>query len=324
MRQLKYLHAIREGYASGMRADDSSFIVGEGIGPRGGCFAETLGLHEEFGAERVIDTPISEAGFVGMCATAAACGSRSIVNIMYMDFTMVAMDQIANQAAKIPYVSGGQFKMPMTIVGVYGICTSAAAHHTQPVYPWFMYMPGIKVVLPSTPYDVKGLTASAIMDDSLVMVFQHRGLMNIKGDVPEEDYFEPLGKAHIVREGSDITVVAPGIMRHKAAKAAESLEKDDISVELIDPRTLLPLDVDTITESVKKTNRLLVADEGYSPCGLGAEIIATVQENVFDYLDAPMRRVHSLSVPSPYAPTLESEQVPDVDDIAKAIKETLA
>lgn len=320
MREIKYLQAIREGFAAGMRADKNSFIVGEGIGKRGGCFAETVGLYDEFGAERVLDMPISESGFVGMCAGAAACGTRSIVNIMYMDFTAVAMDQIVNQAAKITYMSGGQFKMPMTITGMYGICTSAAAHHTQPLYPWFMYTPGIKVVLPATPYDVKGLTASAIMDESLVMVFQHRGLVNTKGDVPQEDYFLELGKAQIVRQGNAVTVVAPGIMRHRAMEAAEKLASEGISIEVIDPRTLIPLDCDTITESVKKTGRLVVADEGYSPCGVGAEIIAMVQERVFDYLDAPMQRIHSLSAPSPYAPTLEKALVPDANAIVNAVK----
>jgi acetoin:2,6-dichlorophenolindophenol oxidoreductase subunit beta len=320
VREIKYLQAIREGYAAGMRADKYSFIVGEGIGKRGGCFAETVGLYDEFGAERVIDMPISESGFVGMCAGAAACGTRSIVNIMYMDFTAVAMDQIVNQAAKLRYLSGGQFTMPMTIVGLYGICTSAAAHHTQPLYPWFMYTPGIKVVLPSTPYDVKGLTASAIMDDNLVMVFQHRGLINMKGDVPEEDYFLPLGKAEIVREGMQATVVATGAMRHRAVDAAKKLAAEGISIEVIDPRTLVPLDEETIMNSVKKTGRLVVADEGYAPCGVGAEIIAKVQEKVFYYLDAPMQRVHTLSAPSPYAPTLEKELVPDVNAIIKAVK----
>lgn len=321
MREIKYLQAIREGYAAGMRADKYSFIVGEGIGKRGGSFSETLGLYDEFGADRVIDMPISESGFVGMCAGAAACGTRSIVNIMYMDFTMVAMDQIVNQAAKMRYVSGGQFTMPMTVVGMCGICTSGGAHHTQPLYPWFMYTPGIKVVLPSTPYDVKGLTASAIMDDNLVMVFQHRGLVNMKGDVPKEDYFLPLGKAEIVRDGKHVTVVATGMMRHRAMDAAKKLAEDDnISIEVIDPRTLMPLDEDTIINSVMKTGRLVVADEGYAPCGIGAEIIAKVQEKVFDYLDAPMQRVHTLSAPSPYAPTLEKGLVPDADVIIKAVK----
>jgi acetoin:2,6-dichlorophenolindophenol oxidoreductase subunit beta len=323
LRQIKYLHAIREGYAAGMRADESTFMVGEGIGWRGGCFAETVGLYDEFGPERVIDMPISEAGFVGMCAAAAACGSRSIVNLMYWDFSLVAMDQIANQAAKIPYISAGQFKMPMTISALYGICTSAGAHHTQPLHPWFMYMPGMKVVMPATPYDVKGLLASAIMDDNLVMVLQHRGLVNVKGDVPEEDYFLPLGKAEVIREGSSVTIVAPGIMRYRALEAAEKLAQNHIFAEVIDPRTLLPLDTETITNSVRKTSRLVVVDEGYSPCGLGAEIISMVQEQVFDYLDAPMQRVHTLSAPSPYSPPLEKALLPDVEKIIAAVMKTI-
>lgn len=323
MRQITYLYAIREGYAAGMRADETTFLVGEGIGRRGGCFSETLGLYDEFGPERVIDMPISESGFVGMCAGAATCGSRAIVNLMYLDFAMVAMDQIVNQAAKIPYLSAGQFSMPMTIVALYGICGSAGAHHTQPLHPWFMYIPEIKVVMPATPYDVKGLMASAIMDDNLVMVLQHRGLLNIKGEVPEEDYFLPLGEAEVVREGSDITIVAPGVMRYRAMESADRLAKEGISAELIDPRTLLPLDEDTIVNSLKKTNHLVVVDEGYSPCGFGAEIIAMVQEKAFDYLEAPMQRVQTLSAASPYSPPLEKALVPDADEIVAAVMEII-
>jgi len=323
VRSIKYLQAIREGYAAAMRADEASFVVGEGIGRRGGPFGENVGLYEEFGAERVLDMPISEAGFVGMCAGAAACGSRAIANLMYMDFTLVAMDQIVNQAAKISYLSAGQFRMPMTIVALCGICTSAGAQHTQPLHPLFMYMPGIKVVMPATPYDVKGLTAAAIMDDSLVMVFQHRGLLNIKGPVPEEDYFLPLGEAEVVRQGSDVTIVAAGIMRHRSIEAAERLAQNGISVEVIDPRTLLPLDENTITQSVIKTGRLMVVDEGYSPCGFGACIISMVQSKVFYYLDAQVQLVTSLSVPTPYSPTLEKAIVPDADRIISAVMEIL-
>lgn len=319
MRTIRYQQAISEGYATAMRADESTFIVGEGIGARGGCFVETKGLYKEFGAHRVIDMPISESAFTGLCAGAAICETRAVANLMFIDFTLVAMDQIINQAAKIPYLSGGQFRMPMTITGMYGIGASGGAHHTQPLHPWFIYIPGVKVVMPATPRDVKGLLASAIMDDNLVIVLHHRSLVNIKGPVEEEDFYLPLGEAEVVREGKDVTLVAAGVMRHHGLKAAEKLEQKGISVEVIDPRTLVPLDKETIINSVKKTGRLVVADEGYSPCGFGAEIIAMINDEVFDYLDAPMKRVCTLSAPTPYSPPLQDALVPDVDRIADAI-----
>ena len=324
MRTIKYQQAVREGYAAGMRADDTTYLVGEGIGWRGGCFLETKGAYEEFGAERVIDTPISEAGFVGMCCGSALCGTRTIANMMFVDFTTLAMDQIVNQAAKMSYLSAGQYKMPMTLTGMYGVAPYGGAHHTQSLHPWFIYIPGIKVVMPATPYDVKGLLASAILDDNLTIVLHHRYMINIKGEVPEEDYFLPLAEAEVVVEGSDITVVAPGMMRHHAVKAAEALSKKGVSVEVIDPRTLYPLDEEAILNSVKKTGHLLVVDEGYSPCGFGAEVIATVQEKAFDYLDAPMRRLHTADVPTPYTESLVNAIVPGVDKIEATITEILS
>jgi pyruvate dehydrogenase E1 component beta subunit len=319
-RSLKYSHAIREGFFAAMRADSSTFMVGEGIGVRGGCFTETLGLYEEFGPERLLDMPISESAFMGMCAGAAACGSRSIVNLMYLDFATVTIDQIVNQAAKIRYLSAGQYSMPMTIVAVFGSCKSGGAHHSQSLYPWFVYVPGIKVVMPSTPYDVKGLVAGAVMEDNLVLVLFHRALLNKKGQVPEEDYFLPLEKAEVVRQGSDVTLVGSGAMRYRALEAAEKLTEKDCSAEVIDPRILSPLDMETIAESVRKTNRLVIVDEGYSPCGLGGDIVAGVQERVFDYLDAPMQRVHTLDFPIPYSPPLENEVVVGVDNILAAVE----
>ena len=320
MRQIKYQQALREGYASGMRSDSSTFIVGEGIGRRGGCFVETVGLYDEFGPERVLDMPISESGFVGMCAGAAACGTRAIANLMFVDFMAVAMDQIVNQAAKMSHVSNGQFKMPLTLTGMYGIGGSQGAHHSNAFYPWFINSPGIKVLMPSTSYDVKGLLTAAILDDNLTILLHHRGLIHLKGDVPEEDYTIPIGKAEVVREGSDVTVVAIGIMRHRSLEAAKLLESKGVSVEVIDPRTLMPLDKETITESVVKTGRLVVADEGYSPCGFGSEVITMVQEEVFDSLDAPMVRVQTMSVPIPYSPPLEKAVMPGVEHIVKAIE----
>jgi len=320
LRTIRYQQAIREGYAAAMRADASTFIVGEGIGRRGGCFVETLGLYQEFGPERVIDMPISESAFVGLCAGAAACGSRSIANLMFLDFTAVAMDQIVNQAAKFSYLSAGQYKMPFTITAMYGIAGSGGAHHTQPLYPWFLYVPGIKVVLPATPYDVKGLLAGAIMDDNLVMVLHHRGLVNLKGQVPEEDYFLELGKAEIVREGSDVTIVAAGIMRHVALQAADQLS---LSAEVIDPKSLVPLDKETICQSVEKTGRLLVVDEGYSFCGLGAELMAMIHERVSSRKHIAMKRIHTLPVPTPYSPGLEKAIVPNSQKVIEAVQEIM-
>jgi pyruvate dehydrogenase E1 component beta subunit len=302
-----------------MRKDPSTFIVGEGIGARGGCFGQTLRLFRDFGPERVLDMPISEAGFVGMCAGAAACGSRAIVDIMFVDFAALAMDQIVNQAAKLRYMSGGQYEMPLTIVGVSGAAQSGGPHHSQSLHPWFMSIPGIIVVLPSNGYDMKGLLASAVLENDLAVVLPHKGLLNSKWDVPEEDYTLPLGEARIVREGTDATVVATGMMVQHALVAAEELSAKGISAEVIDPRTLVPLDENTIVESVKRTKRLVVVDEGYSTCGVGAEITARVQEKAFDFLDAPVQRVHPLSAPVPFSPVLENAVIPDAQRIIAAV-----
>ena len=321
MRQITYREAMIEGFATAMRKDDSTFMVGEGIGPRGGCFAHTTGLHAEFGPERVLDMPISEASFVGMCAGAAACGSRAVVDLMYVDFVALAMDQAVNQAAKIPYLSAGQFRMPLTLNALFGIGGSAGAHHSQSFHPWFMYMPGIKVVMPSTPYDLKGLLAGAILDDNLVVVLENRLLLNTKGDVPAEDYLLPLGEAAVVREGHDISIVAAGRMVVEALRAAETLAGEDISAEVIDLRTLMPLDEKRIVDSVTKTGRLLVVDEGYAPCGVGAEITAVVQKEAFDSLDAPVERLHTASAPISYSPTEEAYLCPNAEKIARTVRE---
>lgn len=319
MREITYTRAIAEGYAAAMRKDPSTFIVGEGIAARGGCFGQTVGLLNEFGPKRVLDMPISESGFVGMCAGAAACGSRAIVDIMYIDFTTLAMDQIVNQAAKLRYISCGQYEMPLTIVGVTGAARSGGPHHSQSLHPWFMNIPGIIVVLPSNAYDMKGLLARAILENDLAIILPHRGLLNTKCEVPEEDYTLPLGEARIVREGTDVTIVATGMLLQRALTAAEGLIDKGISAEVVDPRTLVPLDENTIIESVKRTSHLVVVDEGYSTCGVGAEIIARVQEKAFDFLDAPMARVHPLSVPIPFSPVLENAVLPDVNRIIAAV-----
>ncbi len=324
VREITSTQAIVEGYAAAMRRDASTFIVGEGIAERGGCFGQTVGLLDEFGAQRVLDLPISESGFVGMCTGAAACGSRAVVDIMFVDFTALAMDQIVNQAAKLRYMSGGQFKMPLTIVGVCGAGRSGGPHHSQSLHPWFMNIPGVMVVLPSNAYDLKGLLTAAILADDLALVLPHRGLLNAKCEVPEEDYLLPLGEARVVRQGSDVTIVATGMMLHRAVEAAERLSGRDISAELIDPRTLVPLDEDMIVKSVKKTGRLVVVDEGYSTCGVGAEIIARVQEKAFDYLDGSMLRVHPVDAPVPFSPTLENALLPDSDKIVDAVMKAVS
>jgi pyruvate dehydrogenase E1 component beta subunit len=318
-REIIYLKAISEGYAAGMRGDPTSFIVGEGIAARGGCFGHTVGLYKEFGADRVIDTPISEAGFVGMCAAAAACGSRAVADMMYSDFILLTLDQLINQAAKMHYVSGGQFKMPLTLGAIYGITGSAGCHHSQSFHPWFMYVPGIRVVMPSTPYDVKGLMASAIMDDNIAIVLLHRALLRLKGDVPENDYRIPLGQANVVREGSDVTIATVGLMVHHSLKAAETLQSQGIGAEVIDLRTVAPLDEETILKSVEKTRRLIVVDEGYATCGVGAEIAARVQEKMHGQLKSPIGRLHTVGVPIPFSPVLENAALPTPEKIVAAI-----
>ncbi len=320
MREITYCKAISEGYATAMRKDPSVFVVGEGIASRGGCFGHTAGLLDGFGAKRVIDMPISEAGFTGMCTGAAACGSRAVADIMYNDFSLLAFDQIVNQAAKLRYMSAGQYAMPLTIVGVCGTTRSAGPHHSQSLYPLFMHIPGILVVVPSTAYDMKGLLASAILEDDLAVVLPHRGLLNRKGEVPEDDYTVPLGQARIVREGTGVTIVSWGLLLHQCLAAAEKLAARGIDAEVIDLRTLVPMDEETILGSVRKTGRLAVVDEGYTVCGAGAEIIARVQEQAFDYLDAPMVRINPLNTPVPFSPVLEQAFLPDAERIVQHLE----
>jgi len=323
LREITYRQAMIEGFAAAMRKDPTTFIVGEGIGPRGGCFVHTKGLFEEFGPERVLDTPISEGGFVGLCAGAAACGSRAIADLMFIDFAALAMEPILNQAAKMAYLSNGELRMPLTINAIFGIGGSGAAHHSQSLHPWFMYIPGVRVVMPSTPCDLKGLLAAAILDDNLAIVLPHRLLLNVRGDVPAEDYLLPLGQAKVVREGKDLTIVAASLMVAEALAAAQALAAEDVQAEVIDLRTLMPLDEDCICRSVVKTGRLMVVDEGYAPCGVGAEVTAIVQRKVFDYLDAPIERLHTASVPIPYSPPEEGWIRPDAEKIARLARTML-
>ena len=324
MREITFMEATREVLAAAMEADPTIFVVGEGIGVRGGNFATTLGLYERFGPERLRDTPISERGFVGMCCGAAMTGTRPVVDFMFLDFILDAMGELINQISKIQYMSSGRLKMPILLRGCIGIGHAAATHHSGSYYPIFTHIPGFRVVVPSNAYDAKGLFATAIRCDDPVLFLEHKSIIFNKGPVPEEDYTIPFGQARIARDGTDCTVVAIGSMVGKTLDACGQLAADGISVELIDPRTVAPLDMDTILASVHKTGRLLVVDETFQPCGIGAEIAAQVVDRGFDDLDAPIRRLNGAHAPTPYSPTLESAIVPNPQSIAQSIRDLLA
>lgn len=324
MREITYTTAAREGLDEEMARDPSIFVVGEGIGARGGNFNTTLGLYEKYGPMRLCDTPISERGFVGLCTGAAMTGTRPIVDFMFVDFILDSIGELFNQAAKIQYMSSGRLKMPLVLRGCVGIGNSAATHHSGSYYSIFGNIPGLRVVLPTTPYDAKGLLKTAIRSDDPVLFLEHKSLMNIKGPVPEEEYYLPFGQAALVREGTDITVVGLALMLHKTLEVAEKLAADGISVEVIDPRTVAPLDIDTILESVHKTGRLLIVDETFGPFGVGGEIAAQVADLAFDDLDAPIRRLNGSHTPTPYSPPLEAAVVPNPGSIAGAIRDLLA
>jgi 2-oxoisovalerate dehydrogenase E1 component len=324
MRELTYTTAAREGLDEEMARDPSIFVVGEGIGVRGGNFNTTLGLYEKYGPMRLCDTPISERGFVGLCTGAAMTGTRPIVDFMFVDFILDAIGELFNQAAKIQYMSNGRLKMPLVLRGAVGIGNSAATHHSGSYYSIFGNIPGLRVVLPTTPYDAKGLLKTAIRSDDPVLFLEHKSLLNTKGLVPEEEYYLPFGEAAIVRSGSQITVVALALMVRKALEAAEQLAAEGISVEVIDPRTIAPLDINTILESVHKTGRLLIVDETFGPFGVGAEIAAQVIDRAFDDLDAPIFRLNGAHTPTPYSPPLEAAVIPNTQSIIQAIRNLLA
>ncbi|MBI3958251.1 MAG: alpha-ketoacid dehydrogenase subunit beta [Chloroflexi bacterium] len=324
MREITFMEATREALAAAMQADPTIFVVGEGIGVRGGNFATTLGLYERFGPERLRDTPISERGFVGMCCGAAMTGTRPIVDFMFLDFILDAMGELINQISKIQYMSSGRLKMPILLRGCIGIGHAAATHHSGSYYPIFTHIPGFRVVVPSNAYDAKGLFATAIRSDDPVLFLEHKSLIFNKGPVPEEDYAIPFGQARIAREGTDCTVVAIGSMVGKTLDACGQLAAEGVSIEVIDPRTVAPLDMETILASVHKTGRLLVVDETFQPCGIGAEIAAQVVDRGFDDLDAPIRRLNGAHAPTPYSPPLESAIVPNLQSIAQSIRDLLA
>ncbi|HEV3407286.1 MAG TPA: alpha-ketoacid dehydrogenase subunit beta [Gaiellaceae bacterium] len=325
MPDVSYREAIRDAMSQAMRRDDDVFIMGEDIAEMGGSMAVTQGMLEEFGPERVRNTPISEAAIVGAGIGAAMQGMRPIVEIMYQDFTTLAMEQIVLQAAKHRYMSGGQVKVPLTIRTQGGAGWSPGAQHAQQLEAWFVHVPGLKVVFPSTPEDARGLLWSSIYEDNPVIFFEHRTLYGIKGDVPDGDVGGiELGKARVHREGDDVTIVATGRLVHESLKAAQDAEGEGISVEVVDPRTLQPLDEETLIESVKKTNRCVVAHEAVTRMGWGAEVAALVQEKAFDWLDAPVERVGAKFTPLPFAPVMEQYVVPHAADVLNAVKRTVA
>jgi len=324
MPETTYREAVRDALARALREDESVFLMGEDIAEMGGSMAVTQGLLDEFGPKRVRNTPISEMAIVGSGIGAAMQGMRPIVEIMYEDFLTLSMEQLVNQAAKHRTMSGGQLKVPLTIRTQGGAGWSPGAQHAQQLEAWFVHVPGLKVVFASTPEDVRGLLWSSIYDDNPVVFFEHRTLYPVKGEVPDELEPIPLGKARIHREGTDVTVVATGRLVHDALTAAEQAEQDGISVEVVDPRTLLPLDEETIVESVKKTTRCVTAHEAVTRGGFGSELTAVIQHGAFDYLDAPIERVGSKFAPLPFAPVMEQYVVPQVEDVLDAIKRTVA
>jgi len=323
-REISFMQATLEALSSEMARNPKIFVMGEGIGKRGGNFRSTVGLYELYGPERLCDTPISERGFVGLGCGAAMTGTRPVIDFMFADFVLDSVGEIVNQIAKMQYMSSGRLKMPILLRGCVGIGHSAATHHSGNYYPMYAHFPGLRVAVPSTPFDAKGLLQYALNGDDPVIFLEHREVMGLKGPVPAEDYEIPFGRAAVVREGRDVTVVALALMVHHVLKACETLEKEGVSVELIDPRTVAPLDVETIARSVAKTGRLLIVDEAFAPFGIGAEIAAQLADRGFDDLDAPIRRLNGAHTPTPYSPSLEAAVVPNPASIVQAIRDLIA
>lgn len=320
VRQLTFAQAVREALAEEMRADPTVFIIGEDVAEAGTPFKVLSGLVEEFGRDRVVDSPISEAGITGLAVGAAMTGMRPIVDIMFGDFITLAMDQIVNQAAKVHYMSGGKLRVPMVVRATLGATRRSAAQHSQSLHAWLSHIPGLKVALPSTPYDAKGLWKTAIRDDNPVIVFEDKMTYQLAGPVPEGEYTIPFGVADVKRAGTDVTIVATSSMVHVALQAAERLAASDISAEVVDPRTTVPLDAPTLVASAKKTSRVIVVDEGYQRFGITAELAATIADGAFHYLDAPVKRLGALDVPVPFSPVLEDQTVPTSDAVVELAK----
>ena len=320
-RELTYLEAVREALTQEMRRDTAVFLLGEDIGVYGGAFGATRGMLEEFGPERVRDTPISEAAIAGAATGAALMGMRPVMEIMFMDFLTISMNQLVNQAAKMRFMFGGKASIPLVCRAPAGSGTGAAAQHSQSLEAWFVHTPGIKVVAPSTPADVKGLLVASIRDNNPVIFMEHKLLYRMKGPVSEDLYTIPLAQADIKREGRDLTIVAYSIMVPRALEAAEQLAAEGIEIEVVDPRTLKPLDTETLVHSVSKTGRVLIVHEAPITGGVGAELAATIADSEeFDYLDAPIRRLAGRNVPIPYNRTLEAAAVPQVEDIVSTAR----
>ena len=324
LREITYMQATLKALAYEMAQNPRIFVLGEGIGKRGGNFNTTTGLYERFGPSRLCVTPISERGFVGLGGGAAMTGTRPVIDFMFADFVLDAVGEIVNQIAKIQYMSDGRIKMPILLRGCIGIGHAAATHHSGNYYPMFGHFPGLRVVVPSNPYDAKGLLHHALRCNDPVIFLEHRELLSLKGLVPAEPYVIPFGQAAVVREGTDLTVVALALMVQRTLKACEQLTQEGVSVEVIDPRTVAPLDIDRIARSVAKTGRLLIVDEAFAPFGIGAEIAAQLADRGFDDLDAPIRRLNGAHTPTPYSPTLEAAVVPNVEMIGQAIRDLLA
>lgn len=323
MREIFYVQAIVEALQQEMRRDPDIFLAGEDIAEHEGTFGTSAGLLKEFGEQRVVDTPISEAGIIGLAAGSAATGMRPVVEIMFSDFIGCAMDQILNQLAKMRYMFGGKAKLPVVVRTTCGAGMRLAAQHSQSLEAMLCHIPGLKVVMPSTPYDAKGLLIAAIRDDSPVFFLEHKALYRIRGDVPEESYTIPLGVADIKRPGKDLTIVATSRMVHEALAAAETLAQRGIDVEVVDPRTVQPLDTETIVNSVKKTHRVMIVHEAVKFGGIGAEIAAQIAEEAFDYIDAPVTRVAAPFTPVPFSPSLEDAWVVSAAKIVAAAEKML-
>jgi len=320
MPTMNIAQALNDAHIIEMERDPNIYVAGEDVGVYGGIFGVTGGLLDRFGSKRVRDTPITESAIIGTAVGAASAGLRPVIELMFVDFIGVALDQLYNQAAKMKYMFGGKAKIPLVLRAACGAGMGAAAQHSQCLEAWFMHVPGLKVVFPSTPYDAKGLLISSIRDDNPVVFLEHKMLYGVEGEVPAGEYTIPLGKADIKREGTDVTVVATGQMTHRSLSVAEKLAGDGISVEVVDPRTLSPLDEDAILSSVRKTHRLVIVHEEVKFAGSGAEIAALVAEKAFDYLDAPILRVAGPFTPVPFSPALETEFIPSEEKIMKAIR----
>jgi len=322
-RVITYADAGVEALREEMRRDDSIVYIGQGIGPRGGNFRQTRGLWKEFGDDRLRDTVICELGATGAAIGAAMAGTRTVVDEVFLDFALEAITQIVQQAANISYMSNGKIKAPVVIRGAMGAVRNAGAHHSHTFYNWFANTPGLKVVLPATPYDLKGLFKTALRDPGPVAVIEHKSLYNIKSVVPEEEYLIPFGDARIVRPGKDLTIVAMSRMVDLATKAAAKLAEEGVSAEVIDPRSIVPLDRQKITDSIKKTGKLVVIDESPSYCGFAGEIIAIAVEDCFNELQISPKRICSLPVPNPFSPVLENLMIPSVDRIVSEVHDML-